>query len=455
MTREIEVLEQAGLVTDSDSLLIEGFTEKKAARLFEKVYSSVLDRQKESLTLGSEVIDPFTFMASASMRADSTCGEYSCRLQKLDFLARYTALYANRVMLPLPLSRPEVALLNPWGVKTQLTSSVLALLHLRPLIDSGLVVPVIMRSFHCEHTAEWASGMISAVHDFARYATERWQNEFQVMYQIPQKSPTGRPTLYIEGSEDFLEHGSMVQLFDESDKWRQKSWKFSPTGKVEVRGKRKIAALYNTIFRHIANDTTFYLAFARLHSTRYLSDRPGETFILGGLTDDDIVAANNRVLRESLAHLLPLSGDLPIATLLRIRREERDAFIRYRSAIQLLFAEMMSKGRRVSKRDAQELYKEKIEPELLRIRSDLKQERRRQSKRVIGGAAALAASVAMGAFGGGAPILIKAAAVAASAMVGGRLLSKAAEEACEHGANLRQKNDFYFLLRVAQEAEML
>jgi hypothetical protein len=99
-----------------------------------------------------------------------------------------------------------------------------------------------------------------------------------------------------------------------------------------------------------------------------------------------------------------------------------------------------------------EIYKERIEPELLKMRSELKEERRRQSRRVAGGVATLAASVALGAFGVFLPAAAKLAASAAGAMVGGRLLSKAAEVQCEHGSNLREKNDFYFLLRVAQEA---
>jgi hypothetical protein len=36
-------------------------------------------------------------------------------------------------------------------------------------------------------------------------------------------------------------------------------------------------------------------------------------------------------------------------------------------------------------------------------------------------------------------------------MVGGRLLAKAAEAACEHGPEFEQKNDLYFLLKLTEE----
>ena len=67
---------------------------------------------------------------------------------------------------------------------------------------------------------------------------------------------------------------------------------------------------------------------------------------------------------------------------------------------------------------------------------------------------ALAATVTLGTFGGFVPALATAALVGAGAMVGGRLLSKAAEAKCEHGSELKEKNDFYFLLRLSEEAEL-
>jgi hypothetical protein len=36
-------------------------------------------------------------------------------------------------------------------------------------------------------------------------------------------------------------------------------------------------------------------------------------------------------------------------------------------------------------------------------------------------------------------------------LVGGRLLSKAAEAVCEHGPEFQQKNDLYFLLKLTEE----
>jgi len=152
-------------------------------------------------------------------------------------------------------------------------------------------------------------------------------------------------------------------------------------------------------------------------------------------------------------HALPLLGDLPLSTLLRVRKHERDSFVRYRAAVERTFAEILRQRGPITGRDAREIFRQNIEPQLLKMKSELRQEQRRQKNRIAGGLAALAASVGLGVFGGIVPVLAKAAAVGASAMVGGRLLSRSAEARCEHGATLREKNDFYFLLRLIQESE--
>ena len=54
--------------------------------------------------------------------------------------------------------------------------------------------------------------------------------------------------------------------------------------------------------------------------------------------------------------------------------------------------------------------------------------------------------------GGGVVVAVGGAIAGASAVAGGRLLGKAGKVACEHGADLRQQNDLYFLLRLEEES---
>jgi hypothetical protein len=445
MDEAIELLESNGLVRDEDSLRVTEFSKKKILRLHEQLYSTVFDRQVEDYFKDEQrEIDPFSFVASKSLRGESDCGAYFCRLEKLDVLGRYAALYATRIILPLPLQHPS-KVDSETSAAQQLSHASLALLRLRPLVDAGLVFPVVLRSPECEHTIGWVKRMIECVHDIAYEASKDFQSDFRVRFQLPEKSPTGIPSVYVEGPEDFLEHGGVVVLFDEDKEWRLKSWRYDNRGMVDVRGARKIAILHQ-IFSGIADDTTFYLSYGRRCNARYLGSRKGEAFLLDLITKrDDELSASSEALNAFMTHTLPLLGDLPLGKLLKIRREERDSFVRYRLAVGRILNEVAKKKKSISKREVRELFREQIEPELAKMRSELSQERKRQVRRIVGGIGAMAASVALGAFGKILPL--------AAGGIGAALLGKAAQSTCEHGASLEERNDFYFLLRLTQEVE--
>ena len=237
--------------------------------------------------------------------------------------------------------------------------------------------------------------------------------------------------------------------FNEDSNWRARTWKYDDDGKIELRGERKLWVLRN-IFNEISSTTSFYLDYGRLHRARFLTDLPGEAFVLDLLTGDEQLAATTTAM-QFLTHSVPILADLSIATLMRIRREGRDSFESYRRAITQITSDVLQHKRKLSKREAEQTLKTSIEPELIRLRKEVRYERRRQRKRIAGGLATMAAGIVIGAFGG-LPIAVGGAIAGASAVAGGRLLGKAGKVACEHGADLRQQNDLYFLLRLEEEA---
>ena len=72
--------------------------------------------------------------------------------------------------------------------------------------------------------------MASLIHDIADDATLGIQKHFRVMYQTADKSPTGRATVFVEGPEDFLEHGGGVLLVNDERMWRPKKRSQTATG---------------------------------------------------------------------------------------------------------------------------------------------------------------------------------------------------------------------------------
>jgi hypothetical protein len=450
MRKVFDVLESNGLLSEVDATQIYGLSREVVVKLYEGVYTTIFDSQQRQIIAGAVEplqIDPFTFFAGASVRGDSGCGAPLCRIQKIDFLGRYAALYANEVVVPLPLTHPEKVHAVA-EAKKSLARSATTLLRLRPLITQGIIRPVVMRTTHCEHEIKWVDQMRAVVHELADEAAKLSLAEFDLEYQLPEKAPTGLSTVYINGPGDFLEHGNIVNVFRESPGWKLRSWRYDSEGKTILRGKKKLWFV-RLLFNEIANNTSFYLAYGRLQKARFLTDLPGEAFVLDWLTGDERLAASTSAMKL-LTHAVPILADVPIATVMRIRREERDSFESYRMAVTKIAREVLQRKSRLSRKEAREMLRALVEPEIMSIRKEIRSERERQARRISGGLASLAAGVAIGAFGG-LPIAVTGAIAGAAALVGGRLLAKAADEACEHGTNLRQQNDLYFLVRLMQE----
>ena len=86
------------------------------------------------------------------------------------------------------------------------------------------------------------------------------------------------------------------------------------------------------LFTNIADNITFYLAYGIKRKARFLSDMQGETDFLDFMSHDDDMTAKSLALRE-LEHSVPVLADLPIATILGIRKHEKDAFESYRETV--------------------------------------------------------------------------------------------------------------------------
>ena len=444
------IIERCGIIGPQGFLKLESLPAKKLAKFYHDTFDALYEAQLERVwdTNSSALPDPFSFHASASIRGDSGCRSFDCRGNKVSFLARYAALYANELIFPLSLRPPE-KVKHIFEMRSLLAQNLFALFLLRPLITGGIVFPVVMRTQHCIHHAKLMEMTTEIVHDFSQFTARNLLNEFRLTYELPEKSPSGQPTLYLEGPEEYIEHGGLAQRLDEPPEWLPRTARFDKNGQVEVRGEHK-RHMVAQLFVDIADNVTFYLAYGIRRNARFLSDMPGETDFLEWLTDDERMLSKSLALHE-LEHSVPVLADLPVATILRIRKEERDSFEAYRAAIGTISAAIMSAKNRVSKKEAREMFRTAIEPELRRMNREMVAYRRTQDRRLLAGIVSVVAGVAIGAYSG-LPPLVSVPLVGAASVVGTRLLSKAVESACEHGPETKQKNDLYFLLKLTQEA---
>jgi hypothetical protein len=427
----------------------EEWQEVAYSELHQNLYTALMPSNLPKTNAKEGVLDPFKFVASASMRAEAGCTEPMCRYRKLDFLSRYAALYATSVVLPISLPSPEGNYDFSY-IKPRVQQALFTLLTCRLVINSERFIPTIMRTpHHCEHELAFVEQTREVIHEYMDFAVEEFAKDFKVRYQRPDKSPSGLPSVYIEGPDTFLEHGELVfRELDGIEPKLSERRKFDSNGMINIRGKQKLPFLW-PIFEEIGRNSSFYLAYKMHNDVRLLTDLPGEAIFLRDLSEDSEFVANTSGL-QALSHSLPLLTDMSVESLLNIRDEEREAFEAYRVSIREMSNTVMRQG--MSKKEGFDYFASQIAPSLKDLRREIALEKKRQSFRTAVGVASIVAGVGVGAFGG-LPPLVSVPLVTLGAGIGGKLLTKAVESKCEHEADLRQKNDLFFLMRLIEDDE--
>jgi hypothetical protein len=450
MYRLYDLLEKRGLGFPKDMPKIASMSAKELRQIHQDLFDFVFEAQNDRVWGKSlPAHDTFSFLASASLRGASGCGSIDCMGRKLQFIGRYAALYANELSFPLRIKHPkphqELEAIRDW-----LVHDLFALLLLRPLVTGGVVVPVVMRTEHCVHEIEFVERSKEIVHDFSHFAAKQMLQEFALAYQKPDKSPSGKPTLYLSGPEDYIEHGGLAQILDEEPDWLPRKRKYNKDGMMPVERTPYKQYMVNEIFADMGDNITFFLAYGLKRKAKFLSDMVGETIFLEFFNHDDRLDAKTFALKQ-LEHSVPVLLDLPLDTILRVRNEEKEVFDSYRDAVTKMSAEILGANTKVTKAQARQMMRDAIEPKLMEMKKELKTYRTVRRRRTLGGIASIAAGVLLGAFAG-MPTLAATAVVGTAALVGGEMLAKTAKDVCTHGPQFKQKNDLYFLLRLQQEA---
>ena len=438
-----ETLERYGFVSEDDSVRVWDLPEATVSQIYDSLYSELRTHQYDGID-GPK--SRFSFVASANMRADIGCQEPFCVRQKLEFLAHYATLYCDLVFLPLPLFGHKGQRLAEQ--RDALERSIRSLGILRPVIEGGLIRPVTRTTSHCIHMLPFVKDTKRFVDAVTNDLQSDTMGEFSAVYQRPEASSTGQPSVYLSGPEDLIEHGELVGLYPSPPFWVSKSWRYNLDGKHAV-PKRKLRCIYriNEIFDKIASDTTFHLAFGSPFRARYLTNQRGEATVLEWLTGDEELVAANEAVEKLLSHVIPVIGDLPLRNVVALRKKEPDAFARYRDALTKITDEFLRDRKHITKRVAAEIFHDYIESEVRRIQQAITSKRKSAAKQFVAGAAGLFATVAIGAFA----LPIAQPVVDVIKTGGAMLLGNAARECLGHSDE--RSNDFYFLLRLSHAAD--
>jgi hypothetical protein len=327
MNKAIAILNENGL---RDVKTVENFIHRRSAvdvlSFVEGLRQALIEEARANFpTQGSLPLDQANFLPSSSLRGGSGCIHWNCRIPKIRTLARYVALYCDKAIVPLSLRCAGEDQRSQLLDRIQLGSSLCALLELKPLVKSGLVLVVPEELQFCKtHLKE-------AVPDFERIlnAADRLAalraNKFKVYFSASKVGATVLPRLDFVGPEEYLDHGSAGVLLRSIPKWIPKQ-RIGRRTRIELSTVRR-HKLLDPIFRRMANDAFLQTYFGTAFNARYVTDLPGEAEFFRTLNADDKLALQTATLCARLAHSIPLLDQVPLETVMKVRRDDPLALI--------------------------------------------------------------------------------------------------------------------------------
>jgi len=393
--RIIAILENKGLFSRS---LVKDFAFGALLAEVRKVreeLQAALDVRIDAPVVAHDSLSAFNFLASASLRGESVCDALECRLAKVAMLARYSSLYCDRVLLPVQFTPVHEG--DEYNVRYNFYRDVVCVLELRPLIESGIIF--LLPSFlgYCPHCMPIVVPERPEISNAAHQLTAANVGDFRMFYERDERPGYG---ITITGPSVYLEHGQKFGRYSKKPAWLPKELVDVPRHHpVEIDPNLvRESKWVDEIFDQIAEDATLQQFYGVRYDTKYLTDRRGEAEFLSSLHKEYELTQGAKLCAR-LAHSIPLFSEVPIETIVKIRREDSEAFQQYRSALGDIVKNYVASGKDVGEVEARDIYFDELEPRLRELERKARIERSAALKKGFVRTAITTAVVGLGVYG--------------------------------------------------------
>ena len=447
----IDLAEEKGLVApESIQAIVSRLPPKDllrlAGRTIDAITSGELQRPAGSDDVGS------SFMASASIRGDAGCSEWGCRSKKLDALSRYTALYADHLVIPVSarsfFTHASVLRRTVIDFYSQVS-------QLRPLVERNRASFVADMMCLCADCSKRFNSACEAHHRAAREFYYSKLDQIQLIYRPPvRKIPWHVEVL---GPEELVEHGCMHSVPAGNPpipSWVPKRLTRIGDQQGALLSPSKIKKnriLVGRMFSQLSKDAIFQQYFGVRAGVSYLTNSILEAEFLQSIYPRPTVDNSVSILLEEMQHSIPLLSEVPLRTALAIREEDPDSFLLYRNSISQLVHEYMGNAGELTKARAKQICEDILGPQLLRLRLEARAKTRSAFRKSTAKAAVPAAMLTLGLVSGLVPHVLREIFTLGGIALTGQLAETIASIE-QNPAEIKSHN-LYYLLRLTQSSE--
>lgn len=334
----------------------------------------------------------YAFLANANMSAkhDAGCFNSSCRLHRIDQLARFSALYSDCVYLPNYFydygPTPIFDYFDEWAFRTKFAGDLKIITKLKPLLISGIIrflcsgiclCPSCSRIFtkafeDIDRTISNQIDKLEKIYAESTSATLRFVD--------PSSNAAGFTySIAVNCDDDLWEHGEVFLDGTRLSAFLRKKYKKSkstitskahPLSKEDIIKGRVVRQLLEAILANIIPQRVFYKTTGL--KLKYLTNNNIESLLLQSITSDIGFNKYNDVIKSRIIYEMPILSGIPFNSLINIRNNEQEAFWVYRDTINYIVTQYISQRRELSTIEAKEIYEDLVKPKLNQLNSKAK-----------------------------------------------------------------------------------
>lgn len=382
------------------------------SRLENMSFTSILDVLDEITNITSQIpnaeIAGKTHCASIGLSgAASECAAITCRMNRADELARFSALYSDHVFFHNFLADLSPSFGHPPDVDTddvrlRLLDDFRVFSYLRPLIESGILIPHSTPRVYC--LSCFAKSQIG--NETSRRVTKAKRTLNQMLMNSMDVSLNyfnGETRADCTGNTPFFEHGS-VHFFLDDDALVDRPRLFRKlrrNGSLQAsKTLTRDLAFHEIIVEDTLYNAVYQMAVSELTGADLLSHRAIEVDVLQRIACDNSMSTMNSTIAKHWTNMVPFVGDVALRELVKLRSRERHSFVQYRSALDEAVAAVVGEREALSDRHARSVYSDILAPELGRLETKIAEAKRDLVKTPILSALGITATIGIGMYSG-------------------------------------------------------
>ena len=388
----------------------------------------------------------FDFVTNSTLSGGvRPCSALECRLRQADKLARYAALYAERVLIRDPLEKYwDITKINDL-VRATVAGDLLLLYYLRPLLEKGILEIASQWVGLCEKHLKEVTQMEEAFRRKLTKAQRLLERKHITRVKATLKGEDQMPFIEITGVDSLTGHSPVVIELLELPPLMAKQFDGAKPYSLSERDLRKFG-IFDFLIDPILDDLFIQNWYSVMYGSSYLTDREPDIDALRVINDRKTNVQNDALL-EGLSHTVPFIYDVDLAKLVRLREVEGESFQVYRDAL----SATLRSARGLNSIRIREAFQDQIRPELNRIDLAIKNARKLLWNSVKIDALVAAGWVGIGLFSGVLPPNIGEI---VAALGGFQFVSRTLEKLIKSGREPAQirESSYYFLWKVREAA---